>query len=67
MIDTINVCLSDAPPFQVLQLASMGIGFVPHHWATGVSAGLGLVAGAGTAATAYVRTKKCLEEMRDQV
>lgn len=67
MIDTINICLSEAPPFQVLQVASMGIGFVPHEWAMGVSAGLGLIAGAGTAATCYFRTKKCLEKMRDQV
>ncbi|KAF2490867.1 hypothetical protein BU16DRAFT_585220 [Lophium mytilinum] len=67
MLDTINVCLGPSPPFQVLQVASMGIGFVPHEWAMGVSAGLGVLAGAGTAATCYFRTKQCLEKMREEV
>jgi hypothetical protein len=67
MIDTINICLGPSPPFQVMQIASMGIGFVPHEWAMGVSAGLGLLAGAGTAATCYFRTKRCLEKMREEI
>jgi hypothetical protein len=67
MIDTINICLGPSPPFQVMQIASMGIGVVPHEWAMGVSAGLGLLAGAGTAATCYFRTKRCLEKMREDI
>jgi hypothetical protein len=45
----------------------MGIGFVPHEWAMGVSAGLGVLAGAETAATCYFRTKACLEKMREDI
>jgi hypothetical protein len=67
IIDTINICLGPSPPFQVIQIASMGIGFVPHEWAMGVSAGLGVLAGAGTAATCYFRTKKCIENVREKV
>ena len=67
MIEAINVCLGPSPPFQVMQIASMGIGFVPHEWAMGVSAGLGVLAGAGTAATCYFRTRRCLVKMREDV
>ncbi|KAF2665107.1 hypothetical protein BT63DRAFT_429052 [Microthyrium microscopicum] len=67
MIDTINICLSPSPPFQVMQLASMGVGFVPHHWAQGVSAGLGVLAGAGIAGTCYLRMKRCLVKMREEI
>jgi hypothetical protein len=67
MIDTINICLGPSPPFQVIQIASMVIGFVPHHWAIGASVGLGVLAGVGTAATCYFRTKRCLEKMREEI
>jgi len=34
---------------------------VPHHWAQAASFGIGVAAGAGTAAVAYTRTKRYLE------
>lgn len=58
IIDTLNVYLAAAPPFQVMGAAGHVIGFVPHEWALGVSAGLGVLAGAGTAATVYFRAKR---------
>jgi hypothetical protein len=67
MVDTINICLAASPPFQVMQIASTGIGFIPHHWATAASAGLGVLAGAGTAATTYVRTKRFFDKINKEV
>jgi hypothetical protein len=67
IIDTFNISLSASPPFQLLQLASTGIGFVPYHWALVVSAGLGVLAAAGTAATCYVRTKRFMDKINREV
>lgn len=63
ILDTLNICITPWPPFQVVKAASTVIGCVPHHWALGVSAGLGVLAVAGTAATCHVRTKRWLQEV----
>jgi hypothetical protein len=60
-IDNLTIAMSPSPPFQVLNIAGMGVGMVPHHWAQAASLGIGVAAGAGTAAVAYARTKRYLE------
>lgn len=67
LLDTTNICLSKCAPFQVAGLAGNVIGLVPHEWALGVSAGLGLIAGAGTAATCYFRTKHHIQKMNREI
>lgn len=66
-IDNLTIAMSPSPPFQVLNIAGMGIGMVPHHWAQAASLGIGLASGAGTAAVAYARTKRFLEVFNREV
>ncbi|KIV95365.1 hypothetical protein PV10_03030 [Exophiala mesophila] len=65
-LDNLTVARAPAAPFQILQLASMGIGFVPHHWTQAASAGIGVVAGAGTASVSAARSKLYLKQANEQ-
>ncbi|KAF4993105.1 hypothetical protein FGRMN_6720 [Fusarium graminum] len=61
VIDAINIALAEPTPCTVLEVASNGVGLIPSGVAQGVSLGLGIAAGAGSAASAYFRTKMVLE------
>lgn len=67
IIDGLNVALAESPPFQAMQIAGNGVGFVPDHIAQGVSLGLNVAASTGAAATSYIRTKKALERANRDV
>lgn len=53
--------MAPSPPLQVLNIAGMGVGIVPYHWAQAASFGIRVAAGAGTAAVAYARMKRYLQ------
>jgi hypothetical protein len=67
IIDAINIALAEPTPFTVLNVASNGVGLIPEGIAQGVSLGLGIAAGAGSAASAYIRTKRVLEKVNREV
>ncbi|SPJ74273.1 uncharacterized protein FTOL_04003 [Fusarium torulosum] len=67
IIDAINIALAEPTPFTVLGVAGQGVGFIPSGIAQGVSLGLGIAAGAGSAASAYIRTKMVLEKVNREV
>jgi hypothetical protein len=67
IVDAINIALAEPAPFKAMQIAGDGLGFVPDHICQGVSLGLGLAAGTGTAATAYIRTKRTLDRVNRDI
>lgn len=67
ILDALNLCLAPPPPLQALELVGQGVGLVPHHIAQGVSAGLGVVAGVGVAATRITKKKKFLARVNTDV
>ncbi|KAM0345033.1 hypothetical protein ACHAPU_006919 [Fusarium lateritium] len=67
IIDAINIALAEPTPYTVLDVASNGVGLIPEGIAQGVSLGLGIAAGAGSAASAYFRTKMVLERVNRDV
>ncbi|KAG5804866.1 hypothetical protein H9Q74_003454 [Fusarium xylarioides] len=62
IIDALNIALAEPAPFKAMEVAGDGLGFVPNEIAQGVSLGLGLAAGTGTAATAYFRERKTIKD-----
>ncbi|KAF4438586.1 hypothetical protein FACUT_4861 [Fusarium acutatum] len=67
IIDALNIALAEPAPFKAMEVAGDGLGFVPNEIAQGVSLGLGLAAGTGTAATAYFRERKVLERVNRDI
>ncbi|KAF5660939.1 hypothetical protein FDENT_13612 [Fusarium denticulatum] len=67
IIDALNIALAEPAPFKAMDVAGDGLGFVPNEIAQGVSLGLGLAAGTGTAATAYFRERKVLERVNRDI
>ncbi|KAH7468032.1 hypothetical protein FOMA001_g15497 [Fusarium oxysporum f. sp. matthiolae] len=67
IIDALNIALAEPAPFKAMEVAGDGLGFVPNEIAQGVSLGLGLAAGTGTAATAYFRERKLLERVNRDI
>ncbi|KAL1895887.1 hypothetical protein Sste5346_004984 [Sporothrix stenoceras] len=67
IVDALNLCLAPPPPLQALNLVGQGVGLVPHHIAQGVSAGLGVVAGVGVAATRITKQKRFLAKVNADV
>ncbi|KAM0337474.1 hypothetical protein ACHAPQ_003045 [Fusarium lateritium] len=67
IIDAINIALAEPTPCTVLGVAGSGVGFIPEAIAQGVSMGLEIAAGAGSAASAYIRTKMVLEKVNREV
>ena len=65
-IDSIDIALAPAPPFQVAQLASTGLGFVPHHWAQVASGAVGVAAGAGNAAFSAGRSRMFMNKVNEE-
>ena len=65
-IDNLTIAQAPAAPFKVLQIASTGVGFVPHHWAQAASAGMGMAAGLGSAAVSITRRKLYLKEVNER-
>ncbi|KAK5199384.1 hypothetical protein LTR72_001164 [Exophiala xenobiotica] len=65
-IDSIDIALAPAPPFQVAQLASTGLGFVPHHWAQVASGAVGMAAGAGNAAFTAGRSRMFMNKVNQE-
>ncbi|KAH7234933.1 uncharacterized protein BKA55DRAFT_695112 [Fusarium redolens] len=67
VIDALNIALAEPAPFKAMEVAGDGLGFVPNEIAQGVSLGLGLAAGTGSAATAYIREKRVLERVNRDI
>ncbi|KAF5549309.1 hypothetical protein FMEXI_4296 [Fusarium mexicanum] len=67
VIDALNIALAEPAPFKAMEVAGDGLGFVPNEIAQGVSLGLGLAAGTGTAATAYFRERRVLERVNRDI
>jgi hypothetical protein len=67
IIDALNVCVAHAAPFQAMEIASLGIGFIPEPVAMGVSAGLDVISGVGNEATMWWRVKKLLERVNPEI
>ncbi|QPC59463.1 hypothetical protein HYE67_001694 [Fusarium culmorum] len=67
IVDAVNIALAEPAPFKAMQIAGDGLGFAPDPVCQGVSLGLGLAAGAATAATAYIRPKKVLERVNRDI
>ncbi|KAF5596837.1 hypothetical protein FPANT_4239 [Fusarium pseudoanthophilum] len=67
IVDALNIALAEPAPFKAMEVAGDGLGFVPNEIAQGVSLGLGLAAGTGTAATAYFRERKVLERVNRDI
>lgn len=67
IVDALNIALAEAAPFKALDVASEGIGLVPNEIAQGVSLGLGIAAGTGSAATAYIRSKRLLDRVNREI
>ncbi|KAI1016486.1 hypothetical protein LB503_010415 [Fusarium chuoi] len=67
IIDALNIALAEPAPFKAMEVAGDGLGFVPNEIAQGVSLGLGLAAGTGTAATAYFRERKVFERVNRDI
>ncbi|KAH8697588.1 hypothetical protein BGW36DRAFT_416984 [Talaromyces proteolyticus] len=59
-IDNLTVAQAGSPVFQAMNVAGMGVGYVPHHWFQLAGIGIQVAAGVGTAAVATIRTKKFL-------
>ncbi|CAK7231330.1 hypothetical protein SCUCBS95973_007874 [Sporothrix curviconia] len=60
ILDALHLCRAPPLPLQALGLASRLAGFVPSHIAQGVSAGVGLAVGVGTAAVRITRQNRFL-------
>ncbi|RGP70975.1 hypothetical protein FSPOR_3662 [Fusarium sporotrichioides] len=67
IVDAVNIALAEPAPLKAMQIAGDGLGFAPDPVCQGVSLGLGLAAGAATAATAYIRPKKVLERVNRDI
>ncbi|KAF4493629.1 hypothetical protein FAGAP_10246 [Fusarium agapanthi] len=67
IIDALNIALAEPAPFKAMEVAGDGLGFVPNEIAQGVSLGLELAAGTGTAATAYFRERRVLERVNRDI
>jgi hypothetical protein len=65
-IDGLAVAQAPSPPLQAVQIVSTGLGFVPWHWAQLASGGIGLAAGASTAAVSATRRKMYLKTTNTQ-
>jgi hypothetical protein len=65
-IDGLAVAQAPSPPLQAVQIVSTGLGFVPWHWAQLASGGIGLAAGASTAAISATRRKTYLQTTNAQ-
>lgn len=65
-IDNLAVAQAGSPVFQAVNVAGMGIGFVPYHWAQAAGAGIQVAAGVGTAAVAAIRTKKFMARSNEE-
>ncbi|KAF9771793.1 hypothetical protein IL306_010539 [Fusarium sp. DS 682] len=67
IIDALNIALAEPAPFKAMEIAGDGLGFVPNEIAQGVSLGLGIAAGTGSAATAYIRSKRVLDRVNREI
>ena len=67
IVDSLNIALAEPAPLKAMQIAGNGVGFVPDHICQGVSMGLGLAAGTGIAASAYIRSKLVLDRTNRDV
>ncbi|KAF4333356.1 hypothetical protein FBEOM_12819 [Fusarium beomiforme] len=67
IIDALHIALAEPAPFKAMEIAGDGLGFVPNEIAQGVSLGLGIAAGTGSAATAYIRSKRVLDRVNREI
>ena len=65
-IDNLTVVQAPNPVFKVADIAGMGVGFVPWHWAQLTGTSIQVVSGLGTAAVSIARTRVFLKEVNAQ-
>ncbi|KAG9642994.1 hypothetical protein KCU86_g8722, partial [Aureobasidium melanogenum] len=66
-LDTLNMCLANTPPLQVLDLAGGFVGMVPHHIPALIGGSLQATAKIAGAATSKTRVAKLLKSANEEI
>ncbi|CAD0112121.1 unnamed protein product [Aureobasidium uvarum] len=66
-LDTLNVCLANTPPLQVLDLAGGIVGMVPHHIPALIGGSLQALAKVGSAVTSKTRVAALLRDVNSNL
>ncbi|KAK6004654.1 hypothetical protein QM012_008516 [Aureobasidium pullulans] len=66
-LDTLNVCLANTPPLQVLDLAGGFVGMVPHHIPALIGSSLQATAKIASAVTSKTRVANLLKSANEEI